>query len=169
MTWESLAQMERAVSAWLQGPVARQAWVRRLALFVAHSGDGWFWFPGLLAVMGLAPGLRVWAWTSFKALFVVALVVATLKYTIRRPRPQSPWGGIYRRTDPHSFPSGHAARGAALAVVAWAALPAVWAWAFTLWAGALAWSRAAIGVHHPSDVAAGVLLGALLALLVLTL
>jgi membrane-associated phospholipid phosphatase len=64
------------------------------------------------------------------ALFAVGLVIMAaavilLKFSIRRPRPEGEWGQIYRITDPHSFPSGHAARSATLAVMAIAWVPLV--------------------------------------------
>ena len=50
-------------------------------------------------------------------ILVTAVLVMAVKFTIRRQRPEGEWGGMYRRTDPHSFPSGHAARAVMLAVV----------------------------------------------------
>jgi len=160
-----LTRWDERLAQALQRPVVSSAWVRRLALVLAHSGDGWFWFPGLaLAAWWSRGASRAALVHTLLTLLAVALVVTLLKHLVRRPRPQSPWGNIYRKTDPHSFPSGHAARGAALMVLAWVYLPSPWAALVSLWAVGLAWSRAAIGVHYPSDVLAGGLLGVLLAL-----
>ncbi len=161
-----LRDMDHRGAALFQRPVARSRFWRILALTLAHSGDGYLWFPGLALAGWLAPD--PWKEPSRHALLVilvVAAVVTTIKYLVRRRRPQSPWGGLYRKTDPLSFPSGHAARGAALAVLAWKMLPWPWPVPVTLWAVGLAWSRVAIGVHYPLDVLAGLALGALLALL----
>jgi undecaprenyl-diphosphatase len=66
---------------------------------------------------------------------------------------------LYRRTDPHSFPSGHASRAAALTLVVLArGLP----WpglALAVWSLLVGFSRVALGVHYLLDVAAGYLLG----------
>ncbi len=158
---------DRRLASALQRPVARSRTWRFLALAVAHSGDGYLWFPalGLGAWWGPEPW-RAFARQALWVVLAVALVVTILKHLVRRPRPESPWGNLYRKTDPMSFPSGHAARGAALMLLTWSWWPGQGAaWLATVWALALAWSRMAIGVHYPTDVAAGFLLGMALALL----
>ena len=55
---------------------------------------------------------------EFFGILGLAGVVLAIKFLVRRERPQGEWGGIYRNTDPHSFPSGHAARAFLIAVVA---------------------------------------------------
>lgn len=159
-TWDH-AWAQRALQ-----PLRRSPFWRWTALALAHSGDGYLWFPGLALLAWRGP--EPWRKPALQALWVlllVALVVAGLKWLVRRPRPQSPWGSLYRKTDPLSFPSGHAARGAALMTLAWLWWPGWPAILVTLWALVLAWSRVAIGVHYPTDVLAGFLLGALIALL----
>ena len=137
---------------------------RILSLFLkifAHSGDSWFWLAGLFLVWLLSEG----EWHDRAAflgvgLFVMAAVVILLKYTIKRPRPEGDWGQIYRLTDPHSFPSGHAARTAALAVMGLAIGPPWLAVVMVIWAPWVGLSRVALGVHYVSDVVVGWLVGA---------
>ena len=90
-----------------------------------------------------------------------AVLVLSIKLLIRRRRPEGEWGGIYRSTDPHSFPSGHAARAALLAVMAMALGPAWFGWLVVLWSPVVAAARVLMGVHYVSDVVAGYLLGLL--------
>src|SRR5512145_1954667 len=82
--------------------------LRTLAVVFAHSGDSWFWLAALAAVWWQGDtAWKRWAVTLGAAILATALVVMLIKFTVRRQRPEGTWGGIYRSTDPHSFPSGH--------------------------------------------------------------
>ncbi len=142
--------------------------LRSLAALLAHSGDSWFWFLGLGLLAAFGRGFwRWWAALLFVAILGTALLVMTLKFSVRRSRPQGEWGQIYRRTDPHSFPSGHAARAALIGVLTLGAGP-LWAGALLcLWALLVALARVSMGVHYLSDILAGAALGILIALLIL--
>jgi undecaprenyl-diphosphatase len=134
--------------------------LRTLAAVLAHSGDSWFWLAGLGLLWWLGPE----TWQDREAVFLIgvaltALVVMAIKLLVRRRRPEGEWGSLYRRTDPHSFPSGHAARCIALAVMAAWTGPAWLALALWIWAPLVAAARALLGVHYLSDVVAGALLG----------
>jgi len=136
--------------------------LRAAAGFLAHSGDSWFWLLALVIVWWRGDIYwRTWALRLFVAIAVTAVIVFALKLGVRRKRPAGEWGTIYRITDPHSFPSGHAARAVMLMI-----LIAAWgpAWAVpivVLWAPLVALARVAMGVHFLSDVVAGAALGSL--------
>ncbi|MDQ0405911.1 phosphatase PAP2 family protein [Streptomyces sp. NPDC000349] len=119
------------------------------------------------AALWLAAGLagaavdraRRGAWLRGTALTAGAHVVSmALKRVVRRPRPAHVVP-LVRTAGRHSFPSSHATSAAA-AAVAFGALgvPAV-----RPLAAAVCASRLVVGVHYPSDVAAGAALGALTA------
>lgn len=142
--------------------------LRALAVVFAHSGDSWFWIIGL--------GLLWWfgdeEWKQLAVVMLIgvlvtALVVMVIKFTVRRSRPQGEWGRIYRSTDPHSFPSGHAARSTMLAVLALGLGPLWLGISLLVWAPLVGLARTIMGVHYPSDIIAGMALGALLGVLVL--
>jgi undecaprenyl-diphosphatase len=134
--------------------------VRRLAALLAHSGDSWFWLLGLALVWLLGPpAARTWALATGAVLALLAAAVFALKQIIRRPRPEGEWGQIYRATDPHSFPSGHAARSFLLAVLATGWGPAWLAPMLWIWAPLVGVARVALGVHFLSDIVAGAAIG----------
>ena len=139
--------------------------LRTVSTFLAHSGDSWFWALGLGLLLWLGDSL--WRWRATAALLsilVTALLVMVLKFSIRRRRPEGDWGAIYRSTDPHSFPSGHAARALMLALLFAFLGPGWLAGILLAWAPLVALARVAMGVHFLSDVVAGGLLGIILGL-----
>jgi undecaprenyl-diphosphatase len=98
-------------------------------------------------------------------IIVLALIVTALKFSIRRRRPEGEWGAIYRSTDPHSFPSGHAARAALLAILSLAWGPSWLGAMLLIWAPFVLLARVAMGLHYLSDVIVGATLGVITGLL----
>ncbi len=140
--------------------------LRTLASFFAHSGDSWFWAIAMLLLWLLSESAwKRWAFYELFWIVILALFVFPLKFAIRRQRPQGEWGAIYRNTDPHSFPSGHAARAFLIAALATLLGPGWLAAILWVWAPLVALARVAMGVHYLSDIAAGTLLGILVAVL----
>lgn len=113
------------------------------------------------------------------ALLVLPLLVITdqfssgvLKDLFARSRPCHEVNGIPIIQGIHllvdcgpgkSFPSSHAVNNFALAIL-FSSFFRKWAPAFFAWAALVAISRVAVGVHFPSDIAGGALIGALLGL-----
>ncbi|MGH8135077.1 MAG: phosphatase PAP2 family protein [Steroidobacteraceae bacterium] len=133
---------------------------------VSRLGDGVFWYALMLA-LPLADG-RQGALVSAQlaATGLVSLAIyRLLKRTIRRPRPYASHQGIIARIPPldqFSFPSGHTLHAVAFTIVtcAWYPALALILVPFTL---LVALSRVVLGLHYPSDVAAAVAIGCLLA------
>ncbi len=164
MSLQRLLQADAAASQRLR--VAEQPGpLRSLAVLLGHSGDSWFWFAGLLLLWLL--GDSNWKYRAvflFIAILGTAVIVMALKFTIRRRRPEGEWGQIYRKTDPHSFPSGHAARGLLIGVVAWGLGPFWFGLVLLLWGPLVGLARVAMGVHYVSDVLAGWIVGLVMGL-----
>jgi undecaprenyl-diphosphatase len=156
---DTLLAHDARLSAALRDVAARTPWLRRLAIPIARSGDGWIWLvlAGGLAAIGGAP-LRSMVLVVI-AVLATALAVKLGKMLTRRARPVGDWGGSYRRSDPHAFPSGHAARAALLVVLAFGLGPPGLGVLAAVWALLVAASRVALGVHYVSDVVAGLVLG----------
>jgi membrane-associated phospholipid phosphatase len=142
--------------------------LRAIAAFFAHSGDSWFWAIGLFALWISGNSFwKQWAILQAAGISLLIVLVLVIKFSIRRRRPEGEWGQIYRYTDPHSFPSGHAARAFLIATLAAGLGPSGLAIALWIWAPLVALARVAMGLHYLSDIIAGTLLGIVIALIVL--
>lgn len=130
------------------------------ARVLGQAGEhGAVWLAaGAAGALGDADRRR--AWLRATAIVGAAhLASMGLKRVVRRPRPRIPGGTpLVRTTGRHSFPSSHATSSVA-AVVAFGALLPESATVPVL-AAAICVSRLVAGVHYPSDVACGALLGA---------
>jgi membrane-associated phospholipid phosphatase len=140
--------------------------VERFAIALGKTGNnGGIWFAlGLLLAIVDASNRE--AWLICAAVGPAAIGVNYLvKLAVRRPRPVleglPPLGGAPSSL---SFPSAHATSSFAVATAMTRVEP-VAALAFLL-AAALALGRPYLGMHYPSDVLAGALLGVALGLLV---
>ena len=135
------------------GPAATSA-----ANLLSSAGEhAWIW----LALSGAgvsADRARRRGWAEVGAAALVAHAGAVvLKRIVRRERPHAPGVRVLDRTAGRlSFPSAHAASTTAAAV---AATPLVGAAVTVPVALAMAAARLLLGVHYPSDVSAGAVLG----------
>jgi undecaprenyl-diphosphatase len=156
---KSILELDARLSACMR-VAERPGLLRTVCIFLAHSGDSWFWWAGL-ALMAWLGGTfwQPWAITVLISIVALAVVVLAAKFSIRRRRPEGDWGHFYRSTDPHSFPSGHAARAVLIAVLAIGLGPGWLAILLCIWAPLVALARVAMGVHYASDILAGGILG----------
>lgn len=172
--WSPLFRLDRRIVKAVHPWVADHAVVRGVAHAVTHVGD-----PVVVTTMTALVALVLLLGRRLRdALAVVVirllamLLSAGLKELVDRPRPADVPALTHVTTA--SFPSGHALGSAALwATLAWllsrsrlAGLAGWFALVVPLLVGA---SRVLLGVHFPSDVVAGLLLGWLVAGLVAAL
>ena len=95
-------------------------------------------------------------------LIISSAVTGILKYGVQRERPFVTYPDLKHITpeDRYSFPSGHTSTAFALATSVAIAYPKWYvATPAYLWASSAAYSRMRLGVHYPSDVLAGALIG----------
>jgi undecaprenyl-diphosphatase len=94
-----------------------------------------------------------------------------LKSRLVRERPYISLAGITagtRALDRYSFPSGHTLHAVSFTTLAVTSFPEL-AWLLVPLAGLIAASRVVLGLHYPTDVAAGAIIGAALAVLSMVL
>ena len=151
----------RALNRW-----GARSVVHGLFAGVSRLGDGVFWYA-LMAALPLVDGWRgaaVSAQLAATGLFSLA-IYRLLKRWTRRPRPCASHRGIIARIPPldqFSFPSGHTLHAVAFTAIACTSYPPL-AWILVPFSVLVALSRIVLGLHYPSDVAAAVVIGALLA------
>ncbi len=167
-TLEKLLEVDARLSKAVR--VLENSRIKPWAAFFAHSGDSWFWLAGLLLIAFTGNEFwKRWAIILTFSLLILAVFVLSLKFLIRRRRPEGEWGQIYRATDPHSFPSGHAARAFLFLVLILGLGPTWLAWVMVFWAPLISMARVMMGVHYVSDVVAGVIIGTIFGVVLLVL
>lgn len=131
----------------------------RLSVAASYSRI-WMGVAAVIAVFGGHKG-RIAAAEGMIAVGITSLIAnLILKRAVHRQRPSNPVPEGRELPDPDSssFPSGHTASGAAFSGAVGGTLPAWWAPLNAL-AAVVGFSRVYTGVHHPSDVAVGWVVG----------
>lgn len=146
--------------------LSRDLSVRTAFKWISRLGDGVFWYM-LMAILLLR--YQTEALPAVLHMLAVGLVCTVLykviKHKTLRPRPFNVYPSIICNSQPldqFSFPSGHTLHAVAFSIIALAYFPAlVWlVLPFTVLVGL---SRPVLGLHYPSDVLAGALMGGTLA------
>lgn len=140
--------------------------IKRFFTVVSELGDGVFWY-GLILVLPIAYGMEaVKVSVHMLACGGISLVVyKLLKSSTSRKRPCDLEHGITAATPPldlYSFPSGHTLHAVSFSVVAIHYYPELGLLLLPM-TGLIAVSRVILGLHFPTDVVAGALLGNLIA------
>lgn len=143
----------------------RRAGLLRVFRIASRLGDGVLWYSlmALLALVGGAQGRMTALQCAIAGVTGLALYRG-LKNVLVRERPYMTHAAIVcagKPLDRFSFPSGHTLHAVSFTVIVCSSLPAL-AVVLVPAAVLIALSRVVLGLHYPSDVLAGGLLGALL-------
>jgi undecaprenyl-diphosphatase len=136
-------------------------------IFITNSAAAIaFGVPGILLLFALynkIPGLRREAIMMLFPIALSAIIANVLKFLFNTQRPYEIYSFIQKLSvgGSPSFPSGHTADAFAFAIAVSLVYPK---WYIIIsgliWASLVGYSRMSLGVHFPSDVVGGALIGA---------
>ena len=137
------------------------ATLTKIGRYLSKTGDG----PLYLVIAGLL------YWNEgFDSRFLQAILLAflierpvyfVLKNTLKRNRPQAAlqnFRSVITPSDKFSFPSGHTSAAFMMATLLGCYLPSLMALLYC-WATLVGFSRVVLGVHFPTDILVGAILG----------
>ena len=156
-----LIQMDHKSFLWIVN-FAHALNITNLARMISRLGDGYLY--GLLGILIFwldSVNGNSFFYSALLAFGIELPLYLLLKNSIRRPRPKESIIGfkpVHKPSDQFSFPSGHTAAAFLFATVLSYHYPGLMGAAFII-AGMIGLSRVLLGVHYPSDIAAGILLG----------
>ncbi len=164
--FERIDQMEVRLCR-LMNNSSQRAYIRLFFRVISRLGDGVFWYSLLLSLPYING--KHGYYQALHILLTALSVLAAYKYlkkTLVRERPFISFENIHQAApalDRYSFPSGHTMHALSFAIMFSYYIPQV---ASLVWGFAclVAMSRVILGLHYPTDVAAGALLGASIAL-----
>ena len=141
----------------------RQPWMDGFWKAVTHLGDAGLFWIGLAVVLLIFKKTRKAGFAALFALGIGALITnVAVKNIVARVRPYEVLPELVRiieKQHDFSFPSGHTCASFAAACALYHALPRRWGIPCLVLAALISFSRLYVGVHYPSDVLAGALIG----------
>lgn len=159
---DAVFQMDSSILLWIQGSL-RGGFLTPVMTVITHMGDkGAFWIAvtlALLIVRKTRPLGVICAVSMLIGLFVTNLII---KNWVARIRPYELIQGlecIVARADDFSFPSGHTTNSLACAWVLFRRAPKKWGVPALILALLISLSRLYVGIHYPTDVLGGFVIG----------
>jgi len=159
--------LDMQLFAWLNAGIHTPHWHIAIAAFLSN------WMPALLMLLlaGIAacrPAWRQTLWAALISLLLAWLMVRVFRAWLPMPRPAMLDLGVQWLTQGErpGFPSLHAAGAFAVAVSVLMTRGVYWGAVYVGGATAIALSRVYLGMHFPTDIIVGMLLGSVVALAV---
>ena len=171
LSW--LATLDGGALLWLQEYLRSPLLTAFFTCFTQLGNAGILWIVLAVGLLCFRRTRKAGACALLAMLLGLLCTNVILKQLVQRPRPWLLVEGLLplvAEGDPNSFPSGHTTAAFAAGIVWLRTLPWKWGRAAALVSAVLmGFSRLYVGVHYPSDVLAGAVIGTLCALAALCL
>lgn len=161
---EHVTPFEAALVQWFS-ELRRHPWLTALFMAASRLGDGPLWYATGILCLVFGDGRARWAAAAAGvSVGLSAMVFVLIKRRVCRPRPFEIWSDLpclMAPPDEFSFPSGHTMTAFSVYAAFRVLLPESQLFLLPV-AVLVGLSRVFLGVHYPSDVLVGSLLGTLI-------
>lgn len=159
---DAIFNFDSSILLWIQDNV-RADFASPVVKVITHLGDkGIFWIVVALALLAFRKTRRLGVLCAVSMVIGLVITNVILKNWVARIRPyeliQNLELIVGKETD-FSFPSGHTTNSLACAWVLFRRAPKKWGVAALVLAILISLSRLYVGVHYPTDVLAGAVIG----------
>ena len=159
---DAILNFDSSILLWLQNSL-RSGALNTPLVFITHLGDvGIFWIVLTILLMIFRKTRRVGVTSAISMIIGLLVVNVALKNWVARIRPYEVIEGLrlmIEKQHDFSFPSGHSTNSFACAWVIFRMAKKRYGVPALLLAVLIALSRLYVGVHYPTDVLAGALIG----------
>ena len=154
--------MDGQILLWIQDNLRNPVLDAIFVFFTTLGNAGIIW--GIVAIMLLAIKATRKAGVCCCMAFMMILIVneGIIKHIVNRTRPFNAVEGLsilIRAPGSSSFPSGHTATAFAVTTILLFSLPKKYSFVGLFVASMIAFSRMYVGVHYPTDVLGGLIMG----------
>ena len=165
---ETLLNIDGGVLLWIQ-EYLRTPILNAIMIFITTLGDkGYIWIAATIALLIPKKTRKIGVMSAIALLGSLLINNELIKNLVKRPRPFVTFTDLQiliPTPSQYSFPSGHTSSSFAAAAVFYRHLPKKIGIPSIILAGLIGFSRLYIGVHYPTDVIAGVVMGVFLSYL----
>ena len=163
----ALLQLDGDILLWIQEYI-RNDFLTPIFKFITSLGDeGYLWIAIAILLVCIKGYRKVGISVGVSLLGSLVFNNMLIKNLVARPRPYRVLENLtilIKEPGEYSFPSGHTASSFAAAVVLFMLLPRKYGVPAMIMAFLIGISRLYVGVHYPTDVMAGMVMGTLLAI-----